>query len=199
MPRSRFNLHPSIDERAMKALLDFIPLILFFYFFKTEGVFPATQVLLISTTVVYFLHFVLQKGKLEKVQWITLFATIGFGGLTLLLHDDFWLRWKSTVINWIFALIFIAGNVIPIGGKPHKTITERLLGQAFDLTHDAWVRLGWVWAGFFFVLGSLHLFFAFVLPDWWVDFKVFGSLGITMLFLIMNFVFLNKHLRKPDA
>lgn len=180
----------------MKALLDFIPLVLFFYFAKTQDIFTATQALVLSMTAVYFLHFVLQKGRLEKVQWITLFATLGFCSLTLLLHDDVWLRWKSTVINWIFALVFIGGNYL---GKPPKPIAERLLSQAFNLSASGWQRLSWVWAGFFLLLGGLHLLFAFVLPEWWIDFKVFGSMGITIVFLILNFVFLKNFLKKPNA
>jgi len=116
----------------MKAFLDFIPLLVFFYLFKTQDVFVATQGLLLSTTAVYALHFGMQKGKLEKAQWITLFLTIGFGALTLMLHDDIYIRWKSTVINWLFGFVFIAGNYFTLGKGEPKALTERLLGSVFE-------------------------------------------------------------------
>lgn len=180
----------------MKAFLDFIPLLVFFYLFKTEDVFVATQGLLLSTTAVYALHFGLQKGKLEKAQWITLFLTVGFGALTLLLHDDIYIRWKSTVINWLFGFIFIIGNYISFGKGDPKALTERMLGSVFEMSHAQWKKLAWVWAAYFFVLGGIHLWFAFIWPEYWIDFKVFGSMAITLAFFVGNFVFLRKFMKQ---
>lgn len=180
----------------MKALLDFIPLVLFFYFAKTQNIFVGTQVLLGSMVAVYAFHFVTQKWRLEKSQWITLLATVGFCGLTLALHDDVWLRWKSTVINWVFALVMVAGN--HVGDKP---IPERVLGQVFEMSRAQWQKLAWVWALYFVLFGALHLAFAFWWPSVWLDFKVWGSMAITLVFMVLNVVALKPYLRQqpPSA
>ena len=180
----------------MKAFLDLIPLLVFFYLFKTEDVFVATQGLLLSTTAVYALHFGMQTGKLEKAQWITLFLTVGFGALTLLLHDDIFIRWKSTPFNWLFGVIFIIGNYINFGKGEPKALTERMLGSVFEMSHAQWQKLAWVWAAYFFILGGVHLYFAFILPEYWIDFKVFGSMAITLAFFVGNFVFLRKFMKQ---
>lgn len=188
-------LIPAHSEPVMKALLDFIPLIVFFVLAKQQNIFMATQGLMLSSVLVYGLHFFLQKGKLEKSQWITLVLTIAFGGLTLVLHDDVYLRWKSPVINWIFASAFV---ISPLIGKPPQPLIQRLLGPVFDLSPQGWFRLNLVWAAFFAALGGLHLLFAFVFPQWWIDFKVMGGTAIMITFIVLNFVALRKHLKQPD-
>ncbi len=179
----------------MKALLDFVPLVVFFVLAKMESIFIATQGLLIASVAVYSLHFILQKGRLEKSQWITLLLTLAFGGLTLYLHDDIWLRWKSPIINWIFGTAFL---VSPIVGKNPIPLAKRFLGSVFDLTESYWKRLNLAWAIFFFILGGLHLIFAFVYPALWIDFKVFGSTAIMIIFMIAQFVVLRGHLKNPE-
>lgn len=183
----------------MKALLDFVPLVLFFYFAKTQGIFVATQALLISSVVVYGAFFVMQKWRLEKAQWITFLLTLAFGSLTLLLHDDVWLRWKSPIINWIFGTAMILSNVLRFGGEPAKPIPQRMLHSVFNLSDRGWKRLSLAWAVYFFVLGGVHLLFAFVWPALWIDFKVFGSMGITIAFIAVNFLMLKNYMRPQDG
>jgi len=180
----------------MKALLDFIPLVVFFGLAKMQTIFIATQGLIIASLIVYSLHFILQKGKLEKSQWITLILTLAFGGLTLYLHDDIWLRWKSPIINWIFGTAFL---ISPLVGKERLPLVQRLLSHVLDLSDALWRRLNWIWALFFFVLGFLHLIFAFIFPAWWIDFKAFGGTAIIMVFMIGQFVLLRHHLKAPES
>ena len=179
----------------MKALLDFVPLVVFFVLAKMETIFIATQGLLIASVAVYSLHFILQKGRLEKSQWITLLLTLAFGGLTLYLHDDIWLRWKSPIINWIFGTAFL---VSPLVGKNPIPLAKRFLASMFELTESAWKKLNLAWAVFFYILGCLHLVFAFVYPALWIDFKVFGSTAIMILFMIGQFVLLRSHFKNPE-
>lgn len=179
----------------MKALLDFVPLVVFFALAKTKTIFIATQGLLIASLAIYSLHFILQKGRLEKSQWITLVLTLAFGGMTLYLHDDMWLRWKSPIINWVFATAFL---VSPIIGKNPIPLVQRFLAPVFELTESAWKKLNLTWAIFFIILGALHLVFAFVFPQYWINFKVFGGTAIMIVFMIGQFVLLRDHLKKPE-
>lgn len=190
----------------MKQLIDFIPLILFFIVYKMDprpvelagqsvelgGIFSATAVLIASSVVVYGLLFA-QQRKLEKGQWLTLLACLVFGGMTLAFHSETFLKWKAPVVNWLFAIAFAATHFI--GDRP---LVQRIMGHAITLPHHLWVRLNIAWILFFLVCGFANLIVAFTFHDIWVDFKVFGSLGLTLLFLIGQGVFLARHLQ-PDA
>lgn len=180
----------------MKALLDFIPLVIFFILFKEQGVWEATKALLIATTVVHAIHFVLQKWRLEKMQWITLIATVAFGCITLIFHDDTYIRLKSTVINWIFCLALL---ISPFVGKDKIPLIQRAFHNVLELSPAGWMKLNYVWALFFFLLGALHGVFAFVWYEQWLNFKVFGGTAIMFTFMIANFIALRHHFKQPQA
>ncbi|MCG7371402.1 septation protein A [Pseudomonas luteola] len=191
----------------MKQLIDFIPLLLFFIVFKLEprtvefaghafslgGIFSATAVLIIASVIVYGILFI-QQRRLEKGQWLTLMACLVFGGMTLAFHSETFLKWKAPVVNWLFALAFIGSHFI--GDKP---LIERMLGHAMTLPHAIWVRLNIAWIIFFLVCGFANLFVAFTFESIWVDFKVFGSLGMTLLFMIGQGIYLSRHLHDSDS
>ncbi|MDM7857453.1 septation protein A [Thiopseudomonas acetoxidans] len=187
----------------MKQFIDFIPLLLFFIVFKTEprdiellgqswvlgGIFSATAVLIISSVVVYGTLFIVHK-RLEKTQWLTLLGCLFFGGLTLAFHSETFLKWKAPVVNWLFALGFAASHFI--GKQP---LIRRMMGHAVELPDSVWTKLNIAWVAFFLVLGGTNLFVAFTFHEIWVDFKVFGSLGMTLVFLIAQGVFIARHIK----
>jgi len=191
---------------TVKQLIDFIPLILFFIVYKLEprsvelvghafqlgGIFSATAVLIAASVVVYGTLLLLHR-RLEKGQWLTLAGCLVFGGMTLVFHSETFLKWKAPVINWLFALAFAASHFI--GEKP---LIERIMGHAVSLPSATWARLNLAWVLFFLVCGSANLFVAFVFPEFWVDFKVFGSLGLTVLFLLGQGLFLARHLHDAE-
>lgn len=187
----------------MKQFIDFIPLLLFFIVFKTEprdiellgqswvlgGIFSATAVLIVSSVVVYGTLFIVHK-RLEKTQWLTLLGCLFFGGLTLAFHSETFLKWKAPVVNWLFALGFAASHFI--GKQP---LIRRMMGHAVELPDSVWTKLNIAWVAFFLVLGGTNLFVAFTFHEIWVDFKVFGSLGMTLVFLIAQGVFIARHIK----
>lgn len=190
----------------MKQFIDFIPLILFFTVYKLEpraielaghsltfgGIFSATAVLIIASLLVYGTLFLIQR-RLEKGQWITLLGCLVFGGMTLAFHSETFLKWKAPVVNWLFALGFAASHFI--GERP---LIQRIMGHAVSLPQPLWARLNLAWVLFFLFCGSANLFVAFTFHEFWVDFKVFGSLGMTILFLIGQGLFLARHLRDAE-
>ncbi len=191
----------------MKQIIDFVPLLLFFVVYKVEpatiefggfslgvgGIFSATAVLIISSVIIYGVLFMHQR-RLEKSQWLTLAACLLFGGLTLALHSEAILKWKAPVLNWLFALAFTASHFI--GDKP---LTQQMMGYAVRLPAAQWSQLNVAWILFFLVCGFANLFIAFVYPSIWVDFKVFGSLALTLLFMTGQALYLVRHLQpEPD-
>ncbi len=189
----------------MKQLIDFIPLLLFFIVYKTEpraidilgdtymlgGIFSATAMLIVSSLVVYGILFIKQ-GKLEKSQWLTLVACLVFGSLTLAFHSETFLKWKAPVVNWLFALAFAGSHFI--GDRP---LIQRIMGHAISLPQAIWFKLNIAWIIFFLFCGAANLYVAFTFQEFWVDFKVFGSLGMTLLFLVGQGIYLSRHMSDP--
>ncbi len=191
----------------MKQFIDFIPLLLFFIVYKIEpriveiaghsltfgGIFSATAMLILSSVVVYGILFFKQR-KLEKSQWLTLIACIVFGSLTLAFHSETFLKWKAPVVNWLFALVFAGSHFIG-----DKLLIKRVMGHALSLPDAVWTRLNLAWIAFFLFCGAANLFVAFTFQSIWVDFKVFGSLGLTVLFLVGQGIYLSRHLHDSDT
>ena len=191
----------------MKQFIDFIPLLLFFIVYKIEpriveiaghsltfgGIFSATAMLILSSVVVYGILF-FKHRKLDKSQWLTLIACIVFGSLTLAFHSETFLKWKAPVVNWLFALVFAGSHFIG-----DKLLIKRVMGHALTLPDAVWTRLNLAWIAFFLFCGAANLFVAFTFQSIWVDFKVFGSLGLTVLFLVGQGIYLSRHLHDSDT
>ena len=173
----------------MKLLLDFLPILIFFAVYKLTGdLITATAVLIpvtiIQVAVVYWLTKIV-----EKMALVTLALVIVLGGLTVFLNDGWFIMWKPTVVNWLFAAAFFGSHFI--GQKP---IIERLLGHAISLEPKQWVTLSFAWIAFFIFSGALNLAVAYLFSeDVWVNFKLFGLLGLTFIFLIIQGVWISKH------
>ncbi|MBD8600506.1 septation protein A [Pseudomonas sp. W2Oct36] len=190
----------------MKQFIDFIPLILFFIVYKISpqavdvlghsfmvgGIYSATAMLIASSLVVYGVLYVRQ-GKLEKSQWLTLIACLVFGSLTLAFHSETFLKWKAPVVNWVFALIFAGSHFIG-----DRLLIQRIMGHALTLPQAVWTKLNIAWIVFFLFCGAANLYVAFTYQEFWVDFKVFGSLGMTLLFLVGQGIYLARHIHDTD-
>ncbi|WP_330924770.1 septation protein IspZ [Candidatus Sororendozoicomonas aggregata] len=190
----------------MKQLIDFIPLIAFLVVYKMDprmvelaghpfelgGPFSATFVLMIISVVVYG-GLYLKNRTLEKSHLITLIAVIAFGGLTLAFHNEAFLKWKAPIVNWVFAAAFLGSQFI--GKKP---LIQRMLGHALTLPDSVWLKMNISWVVFFIFLGAANLFVAFTFHRIWVDFKVFGSLILTFAFVMIQFLFISRHIRTEE-
>ena len=203
----------------MKALLDFVPLIIFFYLYKTvdpkdtnhqllqltgsaggvdnNHILVATTGLIISMLVVYGALFIMQKFRLDKQQWIVLFMTVIFGGVTLMLSDDFYIRLKAAILNIVFAGAFLLS---PWFSKDRKPLIQRLFGPVFNLTEAGWKNLNYTWAAMFAVMSFLHVFFAFLFMDgkYWGEFTAFGDMIVMFSFIIVQFIVLRKYFKTSE-
>lgn len=150
----------------------------------------ATAVLIVAS-LIQFAYTWWRYRKIERMPLIALILLIFFGGITLLLQDEVFLKWKPTVVNWLFAAVFLGSHFI---GK--KTIIERMMGSAIELPTAIWSRLNMAWTLFFLALGVINLYVAFNFDtDTWVNFKLFGMLGLTIAFVIAQAVYLARHMK----
>lgn len=177
----------------MKQWLDYIPLVLFFVVFKLKGIFPATEVLIASSVCLYA-YLWISEGRLEKKHQITLAITLLFGGMTLYFHNVAFLKWKASIIDWCIAIGFLSTHVIE-----GELAIQRMLGHAIQLPLPVWKRLNVAWAVFFASLGTVSLYIAYrTSTETWVNFKVFGSFGLTFLFVILQMLYISRHM-PPEA
>ncbi|NOX28062.1 MAG: septation protein A [Gammaproteobacteria bacterium] len=172
----------------MKLLLDFFPIILFFIAAKVYDIYVATAVAIAASVIqVAYLYF--RNGRVEKMHLITLAAIVILGGSTLLLQDEQFIKWKPSVVNWLFAVVFIGSQFI--GERP---VIQRMMGNNFMLPNTMWTKLNLIWAAFFIFLGVTNLYVAYNFDtDTWVNFKLFGMLGLTLVFIIVQTIYISKH------
>ena len=178
----------------MKLFVDFLPVVLFFVAYKLFDIYVATGVIIVATLLqVAYSWFTTR--KVATMQLATLVIILVFGGLTLYLHDEQFIKWKPTVINWLFAAAFLATQFI---GK--QTAVERMMSSAMTLPKQLWSRLNLCWTLFFFALGCANLYvMRHFDSDTWVNFKLFGMFGLTVAFIILQTLFLLRYLKEPEG
>lgn len=207
----------------MKILFDLLPIILFFVTFKwaeghkelaaqwlTEhlgfavsgGVVGVTEAPTLLATVVVVAATVLQilvlkalRKPVDKMLWAGLVIVLVLGGLTLYFHDERFIKWKPTLVYWLMALGFLITEIVL-----KRKMLRQMMGGQMDAPDAVWRNLGWAWVLFFAAMGVLNLYVAFNFStDVWVNFKMWGSLGLTLVFTLAQGVYLNKHMTQPRA
>jgi intracellular septation protein len=171
----------------MKALFDFLPVLLFFGAYKLHGILVATAVAM-GASVALVAWGWWRKGRPEAMHLFTAALILVFGGATLLFADERFIKVKPTVLYGVMALVFLAS------GLTERTATERIYAQlAHGVPAAALKRLNRWWVGFFVLLAGLNLFVALRFEtDTWVNFKLFGLLGLTGLFIVAQAVYLSR-------
>jgi len=175
----------------MHAFLEYIPLVIFFVFYKFADIYWATASLIVASAI-QIAYFLIKKQPIPKRNLI-FFALIAiFGGLTIYMHDDTFLKWKVTIIQGIFAIALIVSQKVF-----NKNIIKEFLGEALTLPEDIWNKLNLSWALFFAICGALNWYVAFNFSlETWVNFKVFGLTALTFVFAIGSVLSLYKYM--PD-
>jgi intracellular septation protein len=177
----------------MKFLTDFLPILLFFIAYQLYDIYVATAVA-ITASALQVGYLWLFKKKIEKMHLITLGLLVVFGGLTLALRDPLFIKWKPTVVNWLFAAAFLGSQFI--GKKP---MVERMMSHAIELPANIWNRLNISWGVFFLGSGLLNLYVAFnYAEETWVNFKLFGMLGLTLVFVILQSFYMARHIQDQN-
>jgi intracellular septation protein len=216
----------------MKLLADFFPVLLFFVAYKLYGIYEATAVAIVASFLQVGVHW-FRRRRVEKMHLVTLGLLVVLGGLTILLQDRTFIMWKPSIVNWLFAIVFLGSQYIG-----EKTLVERAMGRALVVPKPVWLRLNQLWVLFFLLTGAANLYVAnnfFVaesklraatgalevdltrcgilfhgenlalcrqalrLEETWVDFKLFGILGLTLAFVIAQAFYLARHVRDDET
>jgi intracellular septation protein len=182
----------------MKFLFDLFPVILFFVAFKFADIYVATGVAMLATLAqiawVYFRH-----KKVEATMWVSLVLILVFGGLTILLQDKLFIQLKPTILYWIFsAFLFFSAQFFK------KNWIESLMTKQVSLKPTSpasiWLKLNHAWAGFFFLMGALNIYIAFNFSeDTWVNFKLFGGMGLLLAFIILQGLWLGRYIDAKES
>ena len=176
----------------MKFLFDFFPVILFFIAFKVADIYVATGVA-IAATFAQVAWLKIRNRKIEPMLWASLAIIAVFGGATLLLQDETFIKWKPTVLYWLFGLV-LAGAAL--GGR---NLIRVMLAKQMQLPDPVWARLNLSWIGFFAFMGALNLYVAYNFStDNWVNFKLFGGMGLMLLFVLAQAAVLSRFVDEKD-
>jgi intracellular septation protein len=179
--------------QGLKLALDFAPLVAFFITYKTGGVYWATGIIIALTILSLIIGFAIT-GKIAKFPLFSGILITVMGGLTLYLHNDMFVKMKPTAANLIFAAILGGGLLL------NRMFLKDLLGSAIEMPQAAWRSLTWRWVVFFLVLAGLNEYVWRTMSEaTWVNFKVFGLMGLTMVFALANAPFMAKHMKHEDA
>lgn len=177
----------------MKFLFDFFPILLFFVAFKFYGIYVATAVAIAATFLQVGWSW-LRHRKVDNMLWASFGIIVVFGGATLLLHDETFIKWKPTVLYWLFAAILLGAQLI-FG----KNLIRAMMGKQMSLPDPVWRKLNLSWAGFFAAMGAANIYVAFSFStDAWVNFKLFGGIGLLLAFAFAQALMLSRYLEEPE-
>ena len=202
----------------MKLLFDLFPVILFFVAFKysernpelaaswvtslmgSAAVDPKIAPILLATVVVILatiaqiIWVAFRHGKVDKMLWVSLVLVVVFGGMTLAFQDESFIKWKPTILYWVFA-----GSMSFAALVMKKNAIKTMLGEQLTLPEPVWNKVNFSWIAFFVVMGFLNLLIAFNFPtDVWVNFKLFGGMGLMLLFVLGQGFLLSKYVEEKE-
>lgn len=173
----------------MKQFLDFLPLIVFFAFYKLYDIYVASGALIVATALALVFTWIKYR-KVEKMTLITFLMVLVFGTLTLVFHNDLFIKWKVTAIYSLFALALLISQLVL-----KKPLVQRMLGKELTLPDKVWINLNLAWAIFFLFCGLANIYVAFWLPQSvWVNFKVFGLTALTLVFTLLSGIYIYRHM-----
>lgn len=174
----------------MKLLFDFLPVIAFYIAYKLSDIYVATGVL-IAGVAAQTLYSWIRHKKVSPMLLTTALLAMVFGGLTIAIHDSSFIKWKPTIVSWLFAGAFLASQYMK-----GPTLVERMMGEQVTLDPPSlWNRLNLMWVAFFIVEGALNLYVASHFSEsTWVNFKMFGLMAITLAFALLQGVWLSRQM-----
>lgn len=203
----------------MKLLFDFFPILLFFAVYKfyveipaqfihavngvtylsltpgepSDAIYLATAVAILASVIQVTLSWI-RRRRVEKMLIVSLLLITLFGGATLALQDPLFIKWKPTILNWLFAVAFFASQFFS-----KKNLAQRMMDHAINVPRHVWQRVNIAWGAFFLCAGLANLYVAYSFSEEaWVDFKLFGLMGLTLAFVLAQAFYLAHFLQQDE-
>jgi intracellular septation protein len=177
----------------MKFFFDLLPVLAFLVAFQLAGIYVATAVA-IATTFVQVAWLKLRGKRVDAMLWASFVIIVVFGGATLVLKDETFIKWKPTVLYWMLGAV-IGGAALVF----RRNLIRAMLSEQVRLPDPVWNRLNWSWVGFFVFMGGLNLYVAYnYSTDLWVNFKLFGGMGLMLVFVVVQALFLARHVEEKQ-
>lgn len=177
----------------MKFLFDLFPIILFFAAFKIYDIYVATAVAIVAT-IIQIGWAKYRHGKVDNMLIASGVIIVVFGGATLLLHDETFIKWKPTVLYWLFGLGLAFASIVF-----KKNLIRSMMEKQISMPDPIWNKLNGAWAGFFILLGFLNIYIAYnFTTEAWVNFKLFGTMILMFAFIIGQSLMISKYIVTKD-
>ena len=178
----------------MKFLFDYFPIVCFFIAYKFWGIYVATSVAM-ATSALQLAAYWLKHRRFEKLHLIVFILIFVFGSLTLIFHNALFIKWKPSIAYWMFAIVLLGSHLV--GSK--KPLMRRMLKDKISLPDKVWVHLNTSWAIFFLFLGALNVYVLYhYSTNAWVYFKLIGTLGLMLIFIVGQAIYMSRHVQKDD-
>lgn len=179
----------------MQAVVDFLPLLAFAVAYWLGGMHTAIATIMVAISLQVLITW-LVKRTVSRMLLASAVLVVVLGGISLLLNNDLIFKWKPTVLNWVFAAVFLGSRYVG-----DRTIAQRILESVskdeFKLSQTDWRRLNLMWVAFFLLSGAANIFVAYRFSEpVWVNFKLFGLTGMTLVFAVIQGLWLSK--RTPE-
>ncbi len=174
----------------MKLLFDYFPILCFFIAYKLYGIYVATAITIGVSFLQVAIYWLIHR-RFEKMHLITLLFIVVLGGSTLLFHKAIFIQWKPSIIYWIFTIALFASQF------SQSPLLQRMLQDKVHLPAKIWHQLNTAWAIFFLFLGFLNLYVVYhYSTNSWVNFKLFGTLGLTLAFVILQALYMSRFIEE---
>lgn len=171
----------------MKLFFEFFPIFLFFLTYKFYGIYIATAAA-ISVSGIQFFYYWIRNKQIDWLQGATFLILLSLGGTTIFLHQEIFIKLKPTIINWLLAIVFLGSQLI------NKPLIKTIMQKSIQLPQKIWKKINLSWVIFWFTMGCLNLYVIYHFDTaTWVNFKLFGYLGMTVLFIILQAFYINRY------
>lgn len=177
----------------MQLLFELFPVLIFFIAYKTAGIYVATAVAIGAAIIQIAINW-FRGTEITNMQWATVGLLIVFGGMTILFQDPLFIKWKPTIVNWLFAIVFLLAPVVT-----GKSLPRRMMENNIMLPDQQWKVLNYSWVLFFIAAGAANLFVAYNFSEaTWVNFKLFGLMGVTFLFVLGQGIYISRYTQPTE-
>lgn len=177
----------------MQLLFDFLPIVVFFVVFKLQDIYTATAAIMVVMSMQVAYQW-LRHRKVSNMLFASTVLVLAFGAATLILRNPLFIQWKPTILYWLFAAVFLGSQFI---GK--KSMCERIMGEAIELEPAFWRQLNLLWAANFALLGAANIYVVYNFDEaTWVNFKLYGTLGFTLVTVVGQVIWVSAHLAKRE-